>query len=194
MPAIMPIDDYITAIDHDLLGAPGLGVSYVVRGDPERVALVETGTSLTAPTTLAGLEQLGIPRDAVRYIVCTHVHMDHAGGAGSLAAALPGADVYINSASAQHLIDPTKLLASTRRAVGEALWPLQGDILPLPAERLRPAEALRLDLGRGLVLQAIATPGHSPDHIAFLEERSGALFAGDSCGIVLPRYGIETRS
>jgi glyoxylase-like metal-dependent hydrolase (beta-lactamase superfamily II) len=190
MPALLPIDDRITAIDHDLLGIPNLGVTYVVRGDPDQVALIETGTSLTVPATLAGLEQLDIPREAIRHVLCTHIHMDHSGGAGLLADALPNASVYINSASAEHLIDPTKLLGSTRRAVGELLWPLQGTIRPLPAARLRPAETLRLDLGRGIVLHAIATPGHSADHIAFREERSGALFAGDACGIMLPHYGV----
>jgi glyoxylase-like metal-dependent hydrolase (beta-lactamase superfamily II) len=190
MPALLPIDDRITAIDHDLLGIPSLGVAYIVRGDPDQFALIETGTSLTVPATLAGLDQLDIPRAAIRAIICTHVHMDHAGGAGLLAEALPDAPVYIHSASAEHLIDPTKLLASTRRAVGEILWPRQGTIHPLPADRLRPAETLRLDLGRGVVLQAIATPGHSDDHIAFREERSGALFVGDACGIMLPHYGI----
>jgi glyoxylase-like metal-dependent hydrolase (beta-lactamase superfamily II) len=193
MPALIPVDDHITAVDHDLLGAPGFGVTYVVHGDPDQIALVDTGTSLTAPTTLAGLEQLGVPRDAVRHVLCTHIHMDHAGGAGPLAEALPNAVVYINSATAEHLVNPDRLIPSTRRAVGEALWPLQGTIHPLPAKRLRLSETLRLDLGRGVVLQAIPTPGHSSDHVAFLDERSGALYAGDSCGVVLPRYGVGPR-
>ncbi|HEX9441259.1 MAG TPA: MBL fold metallo-hydrolase [Roseiflexaceae bacterium] len=193
MPALIPIDDTITAIDHDLFGAPGIGVTYVVQGDLDRVALIETGTSLTAPATLAGLDQLGIAREAVRYIICTHIHMDHAGGAGPLAEALPNADVYINSATANFLVEPSRLLTSTRRAVGEALWPLQGTIHPLPSDRLRPAETLQLDLGRGVTLRAVASPGHSADHIAFFDERSGTLFAGDSCGIAMPRHGIDPR-
>ncbi|MFL5804155.1 MAG: MBL fold metallo-hydrolase [Roseiflexaceae bacterium] len=193
MPAVISIDDTIAAIDHDLFGMPGIGVTYIVRGDAGRVALIEAGTSLTAPATLAGLDQLGIPRQAVRFIICTHIHMDHAGGAGLLAEALPNADVYINSTTAQFLVDPGKLLSSTRRAVGEALWPLQGSIQPLPPTRLRPAEALQLDLGRGVTLRAIISPGHSADHIAFFAEHSGALFAGDSCGVAMPRYGIEPR-
>ena len=193
LPALSPIDDTVTAIDHDLFGMPGVGVTYVIHGDTDQVALIETGTSLTAPSTLAGLEQLGIAGEAVRSIVCTHIHMDHAGGAGPLAEALPGADVYINSATANFLVDPGKLIPSTRRAVGEALWPLQGTIYPLPPERLRPAETLRLDLGRGVVLQAVASPGHSADHIAFFAEHNGALFAGDACGIAMPRWGLDPR-
>jgi glyoxylase-like metal-dependent hydrolase (beta-lactamase superfamily II) len=193
MPAIIRIHDTIAAIDHDLFGMPGIGVTYVVRGDADRVALIDTGTSLTTPTTLAGLDQLGIPREAVRFIICTHIHMDHTGGAAPLAEALPNAEVYINSATAGLLVDPSRLLPSTRRAVGEALWPLQGTIQPLSPARLRPAEALQLDLGRGVTLRAIASPGHSADHIAFFAEHSGALFAGDSCGVAMLRHGIGPR-
>jgi glyoxylase-like metal-dependent hydrolase (beta-lactamase superfamily II) len=193
MPTIIPIDDTIAAIDHDLLGMPGIGVTYVVRGDADRVALIETGTSLTVPATLAGLDQLGIPRAAVQFIICTHIHMDHSGGAWALAAALPNADVFIGSTVASFLADPERLLSSTRRAIGEALWPRQGDMRPLPPERLRPSEGLELDLGRGVTLRAIASPGHSADHIAFFAQHNGALVAGDSCGVAMPLYGVGPR-
>lgn len=185
---IITVDDHITAIDHNLLGIPGVGVTYVVRG--EAVALIETGTSLTVPHTLAGLEQLGVSAEEVEHILCTHIHMDHAGGAGYLAAALPRASVYIHSMVAPHLADPSRLLPSVRRAVGEEAWPLHGDILPTPAERLRPAEALRLDLGRGVLLEAIATPGHSPDHLSFWDRKSGGLFIGDAAAIAMDMYGL----
>jgi glyoxylase-like metal-dependent hydrolase (beta-lactamase superfamily II) len=180
---IIPVDDHIAAIDHNLLGLPGVGVTYVVRGDA--VALIETGTALTVPHTLAGLEAVGVHPDQVEHIICTHIHMDHAGGAGYLAAALPRAAVYINSAVAEHLADPTRLMASVRRAVGAEAWPLHGDMRPVAPERLRPAEALRLDLGSDVVLEAIATPGHSPDHLSFWERRSGGLFIGDAAGLTM---------
>ena len=185
---IIPVDDHITAIDHNLLGIPGVGVTYVVRG--EAVALIETGTSLTVPHTLAGLEALGLRPEEVGHILCTHIHMDHAGGAGYLAAALPRALVYIHSMTGQHLVDPSKLLPSVRRAVGEEAWPLHGDIKPVPAERLCPAEALHLDLGRDVVLEAIATPGHSPDHLSYWDRKSGGLFIGDAAGLVMDRWGL----
>jgi len=185
---IIPVDAHITAIDHNLLGIPGIGVTYVVRG--ETVALVETGTSLTVPHTLAGLEQLGIRPEEVEHILCTHIHMDHAGGAGYLAAVLPRAHVYINSSVSKHLVDPSKLLPSVRRAVGEEAWPLHGDIKPIPADRLLPAENLRLDLGRDVVLEAIATPGHSPDHLSYWDHKSGGLFIGDAAGLAMDRWHL----
>lgn len=185
---IIPIDDHITAIDHNLLDRPGVGVTYVVRG--EDIALIETGTSLTVPHTLAGLDALGIAREAVGHILCTHIHMDHAGGAGYLAAELPRAQVYIHSTTGGFLVDPTRLLPSVRRAVGEEAWPLHGDILPLDPARLQPAEQLRLDLGRDVILEAIATPGHSPDHLSYRDLRSGGLFIGDAAGLSMPRHDI----
>lgn len=185
---IIPVDGHITAIDHNLLGIPGIGVTYVVRG--EAVALIETGTALTVPHTLGGLERLGIHPEAIEYILCTHIHMDHAGGAGYLAAALPRAKVYIHSMSMEHLADPSRLVPSVRRAVGEEAWPLHGDILPITSERLYPAEQLRLDLGRDIVLEAIATPGHSPDHLSYRDHKSGGLFIGDAAGLVMDRYSL----
>ncbi len=185
---IIPVDDHITAIDHNLLGMPGIGVSYLVRG--ETCALVETGTALTVPHTLAGLEQLGVRPEEVEHILCTHIHMDHAGGAGYLAAALPRATVYIHGTMVEHLAEPSRLMGSVRRAVGEEAWVLHGDMLPIPVERLRPAENLHLDLGRDVVLEAIATPGHSPDHLSYREQKSGGLFIGDAAGLVMDRWGM----
>lgn len=185
---IIPVDAHITAIDHNLLGIPGVGVTYVVRG--EAIALIETGTSLTVPHTLAGLERLGIRPEEVEHILCTHIHMDHAGGAGYLAAALPRANVYIHSTSIKHLVDPTRLIPSVRRAVGEEAWPLHGDIKPIPEARMRPAEQLHLDLGRDVILEAIATPGHSPDHLSYWDRKSGGLFIGDAAGLVMDRWDL----
>jgi glyoxylase-like metal-dependent hydrolase (beta-lactamase superfamily II) len=176
-------NDHIAYIDNGLLDSPGVGSTYLLRGDD--LAIVETGTSRSAPNVLDGLRRLGVNPTDVRHIVLTHVHMDHAGGTGSLLEAMPEAQVYIHSKTAQYLIDPTKLIASAERALGE-LFPLHGMVPPVPAERIVHADDVRLDLGRGVVLRAIHTPGHSPDHLAYLEESSRCLFTGDSLGIVVP--------
>jgi glyoxylase-like metal-dependent hydrolase (beta-lactamase superfamily II) len=186
---IIPVDDHITAIDHNLLNIPGAGVCYVVRG--EETAIIETGTSLTVEHTLAGLDAMGIPYDSVGHILCTHVHMDHSGGAGYLAEAMPRANVYIHSLTAEHLVEPSKLMTSVRRAVGEITWPLHGDIRPIERERLHPAEHLKLDLGKDVVLEALLTPGHSPDHVAFWDRRSSGMFIGDGASLTHTRYNLD---
>jgi glyoxylase-like metal-dependent hydrolase (beta-lactamase superfamily II) len=176
--------DQIAYIDNGLLDSPGVGSTYVVRGD--ELAIIETGTSRCAPNVLDGLRRLGIDPAEVRHIVLTHVHMDHAGGTGTLLQAMPEARAYIHSKTAPYLVDPAKLVASAERALGE-LFSLHGPVEPVAAERIVYADDLRLDLGRGVVLRAIYTPGHSPDHLAYFEEQSGCLFTGDSLGIVVPR-------
>ncbi|MBA3947812.1 MAG: MBL fold metallo-hydrolase [Herpetosiphonaceae bacterium] len=179
------VNDHISYLDNGLLGAAGFGSTYLVRGT--ELAIVETGTSLCAPDVLAGLAQLGVRPTDIRHIVLTHVHMDHAGGAGTLARQMPDANVYLHSLTIPHLIDPSKLLASAARALG-ALFPAHGTLEPLASDRLYPAEELRLDLGHDVVLQAIYTPGHSPDHLSYLDLASGAFFTGDAVGVDLPVY------
>lgn len=179
------VSEAIAFFDNGLLDTPGIGATYVVRGDD--VALIETGTSLCAPAILEELAALGIRPQEVRHILLTHVHMDHAGGAGALARAMPEAQVYIHSLTGRHLIDPSRLLPSAERALGD-LFARHGTIVPLSPEKVVPAEDLDLDLGRGVRLQAIPTPGHSPDHLSYYEPSSGALFAGDAVGIVLPDF------
>ncbi len=182
-PWLFPVADRVYGLDLNLLGIPCYGACYVVQGDPE-VALVEVGTSHGVSRILEGLELLGISRDAVRYILCTHVHLDHAGAAGHLVTFLPRAQVVIHSRSHRHLVDPSRLLAGVEEAVGE-LFPLYGTVRPLPADRLFSAEGACLDLGGGVRLLGIPTPGHSRDHVAYEAPHSGLLFTGDAAGVSL---------
>lgn len=180
---IAHFNDHIAYLDNGLLDTPGFGSTYVVRGD--ELAIVETGTSRCAPHVLDGLRRLGHDPANVRHIVLTHIHMDHAGGTGTLLAAMPEAQVYIHSRTARFLVDPSELLVSAARALGP-LFPLHGGVEPVAAERIMAAEDLRLDLGRGVVLRAIATPGHSQDHLAYYEEHSRCVFVGDAIGVNIP--------
>ena len=119
------LNDHILYLDNGLLDAPGVGSTYVVRGD--EIAIVETGTSRCAPQVLEGLQRLGIKPADVRHIVLTHIHMDHAGGTGSLLPAMPEASVYIHSRTAKYLTEPTDLLASAQRALGP-IFALHGTV------------------------------------------------------------------
>jgi len=176
-------NEHLWYIDNGLLHAPGTGATYVLRGD--EIAIIETGASHCAPQVLDGLQRLGIKPGDVRHIVLTHIHMDHAGGTGTLLLHMPNATVHIHSRTAQYLTDPTKLLQSAEQALGE-LYKLHLPVEPVPAERMEPADELRLDLGRGVVLRAAYTPGHSADHLAYYEENSRVLFSGDSLGVQMP--------
>jgi glyoxylase-like metal-dependent hydrolase (beta-lactamase superfamily II) len=179
------ITESIAFIDNGLLGMPRVGITYVLRGD--EIAIVETGTSLCAPIILAGLDALGIAPHAVRHILLTHVHLDHAGGAGALAAFMPEARVYIHGQTAEHLVDASRLIPSAERALSE-MFVRHGTIVPLAPERIVPAQTLRLSLGRGLTIEAIPTPGHSPDHLAYWIPERRALFTGDAIGLAMPDH------
>lgn len=183
---VKQFNDHISYLDNGLLDAPGFACTYLVRGD--ELAIVETGTSLCAPNVLDGLLRLGVKPADVRHIVLTHVHMDHAAGTGTLLPSMPDAQVYIHSRTSRFLIDPSELMLSAERALGP-IFPLHGPVEPVPAERIVHADDLRLDLGRGVVLRAVASPGHSPDHLAYYEEQSRALFSGDALGIDVPTSG-----
>jgi len=173
----------VYGLDLGLLGLEAYGAGYVVRGK-EGVALVEVGTSLCVPRLLAGLEALGVAPEEVTHILCTHIHLDHAGAAGHLLEHLPRAQVAIHSRDHRHLAQPARLLESVAQAVGR-LFPLYGEVHPIPPERLLPGEELRLDLGGDMLLEAVPTPGHSRDHLAYFLPRLGLLFPGDAAGVSL---------
>ncbi len=180
----------IAGIDIDLLGIEAYGACYVVRG-AAGVALVEVGTSLCVPHILAGLEALGVARTAVTHILCTHIHLDHAGAAGHLLEYLPQAGVAIHSRDHRHLAEPGKLVASVQEAVGPLLFARYGGVRPIPPERLLPAETLDLDLGGGVRLEAVPTPGHSKDHVAYLASPGGLLFTGDAAGVSVLNHTLQ---
>ncbi|MGC8873542.1 MAG: MBL fold metallo-hydrolase [Chloroflexia bacterium] len=185
---LFPVVEGVYGLDLNLLGLPCYGACYVVRGT-QAVALVEVGTSHAVSRILEGLDLLGIPCEAVRFIVCTHVHLDHAGAAGELARRMPNAQVVIHSRSHRHLADTTRLLAGVAEAVGP-LFPLYGTVIPVPPERLLPAEEAQLDLGGGVRLVALPTPGHSRDHVAYEAPHAGLLFTGDAAGVSLLGHSL----
>lgn len=169
-------------VDFGLFGRPRAGGIYVLSG--EEAAVVEAGTSHAVPRVLEALEELGIPRTAVRWIFLTHVHLDHAGGAGLLVRELPRAQVVVHRRGAKHLADPARLLASVRQAVGDR-FPLYGEAIPIPEERLHVAgDGETFEVG-GHLVRAVDAPGHAPHHLCFFEEGKRLLFTGDAAGLYL---------
>ena len=171
-------------IDLGFRDTEGLVASYVIPGE-DGVSLVETGPTPCLPALERGLEAAGVAVDEVRRIFVTHIHLDHAGGLGAAAAAFPKARLYVHERGAAHLIDPTRLIASARRAWGPAADPLWGTIAPVPAERLvalRGGETFPVRNGE---LRAVYTPGHAQHHLAFLDSGLGAVLVGDAAGVRL---------
>ena len=149
-----------------------------------RAAFVECNTTLAVPRLLAALDALDLPRSAVDYLVVTHVHLDHAGGAGALLRELPAARLVVHPQGARHLVDPTRLIAGATAVYGEErMRALYGEIVPVPDERVLEAQdGWLLDLaGRELVMHY--TPGHARHHLALQDAASGGVFTGDVFGL-----------
>ncbi len=162
---------------------PQLAAVYLVVDDGE-AALIETGTVPTLPTLLAALDQCGVSLEQVRWIMPTHVHLDHAGGAGALLAHCPNATLVVHPQGARHLIDPSRLIAGSAAVYGEqGVREMYGDIVPAPAERVRQApDGSRWALGkRELLIRD--TPGHARHHYSIWDEASRGWFCGDVHGI-----------
>ena len=173
-------------IDTNMHGRKGITAAFVVEG--EQRALVETGPKSSLGPLLAGLEASGV--DSLDWIVVTHIHLDHAGAAGSLAARFPEAKVAVHEVGAPHLVDPSKLWSSASRIYGDDMDKLWGGIDPLPADRIKTLnDGDKIDLG-GRSLQAIETPGHARHHHAFLDDQTGIVFTGDAMGVRLPEVGV----
>jgi glyoxylase-like metal-dependent hydrolase (beta-lactamase superfamily II) len=160
-----------------------LAASHIVI-DGDRAAIVDTGPAPAAPFILEALAGLGIERDRVDYLFLTHVHLDHAGGAGQLIAALPNARAVLHPRGAPHMIEPGKLIAGSIAVYGEQMFrELYGEILPIPAERVLVVEdGQRLTLGRR-TFEFLDTPGHAKHHYCAVDLDHRDVFSGDTFGI-----------
>jgi glyoxylase-like metal-dependent hydrolase (beta-lactamase superfamily II) len=146
--------------------------------------LIEPGPTANLPSILKGMKHLGL--EGLSYIIPTHIHMDHGGGAGKLAALFPQARVVVHPRGLKHMLDPTRLIAGTKAAYGEDFEALYGPILPVPEGQLTvPNEGESLDIP-GRKLQVVYTPGHAPHQIALFDTKTGGLFCGEALGALLP--------
>jgi glyoxylase-like metal-dependent hydrolase (beta-lactamase superfamily II) len=175
----------VTRIDHGW-GGEGFIASYLVE-DGGELALIEAGPASTRDALLGGIRAAGHDPADLSHILLTHIHLDHAAGAGQLARIAPDATVHVHPQGAPHLVDPSRLLASAARIYGDQMDALWGTMLPVPEERIRTpgdGEAVRVG-GRSLV--ALDTPGHAIHHFAFHDPDAGLVFTGDVGGIRMDR-------
>jgi len=162
---------------------PNLDGCYLVQ-EGDQAALIDTGTSHVAPAVMELLEKRGLKPEQVKYIIPTHVHLDHAGGTGQLMQACPEAQMVIHPRGAQHMNHPEKIIAGTVAVYGEeAFEKLYGEILPVPEERTIVAEDNHQVSLNGRTLRCIHTEGHARHHFCVWDEKSRGLFTGDTFGI-----------
>jgi glyoxylase-like metal-dependent hydrolase (beta-lactamase superfamily II) len=145
--------------------------------------IIETGFSHSLERIMTGLDEAKIDPKDVAYLMPTHIHMDHAGGAGYLAEVCTHAKVVCHEMGTPHLIDPTKLVKSVQRAVG-TLFPYYGEMKPIAAAKIISVKGgENFDLGGGYSVDVVYTPGHAPHHVSFYERKTKGLFTGDAVGI-----------
>ncbi len=174
--------DSITAIDTEYLH-PGHAAAHLVQHGG-RAAFVDVGTNDSVPYLLAALRAADVPPEAVDYLLLTHVHLDHAGGAGRLMQALPNAVCVLHPRGAPHMIDPARLIAGSQAVYGpERFARLYGRIEPIAADRVRVTrDGERLSLA-GRELEILHTPGHALHHQVFVDRAHRCMFTGDTFGI-----------
>jgi len=172
----------ITCIDAGYV-APGVACFYLVEGHGE-YALVETGTAHSLPNLWLTLDALGLAREQLRYVVPTHVHLDHAGAAGLYLREFPRAELLVHPRGARHLIDPGKLTASAIGVYGEEHFhALYGEIVPAASNRVRTLEdGGSFEVG-GRRLQAVHLRGHADHHFCLWDPATRGWFTGDMFGI-----------
>lgn len=170
-------------LDLEMYDAPEFGAAFLVDGT--RPAIVETGVGRRYDRILNALDHLGIDRTDVAVIAPTHIHLDHAGGAGYLAEACPNATVLTHEAGVDHLVDPSRLVEGTKRAVGDQ-WRFYAEPKPVPADRVEGlSEGDVIDLGNH-ELTVHHAPGHAHHQAVYYDEATDALFAADAAGIYVP--------
>jgi glyoxylase-like metal-dependent hydrolase (beta-lactamase superfamily II) len=151
---------------------------------PDSATLIDCAAGANVPSLESELARHGASIESLEHLLLTHIHLDHAGAAGALTERNPRLQVWVHRVGARHLIDPSRLIASTASVYGEDFERVWGPIRPVPQERVHVIEdELRLPAAGGLL--AVPTPGHARHHVAYLDD-DGTLYAGDAAGAAWP--------
>ena len=159
-----------------------------------RVAFVDTGCNDSIPNALRALDELGVSVDSVDYVMLSHIHLDHAGGAGTMMKLFPNARLVVHPRGAWHMAKPARLMESVATVYGiEETRRLYGEVLPVDSSRIIEAKhETSIDLA-GRKLLCLDTPGHAKHHIAIVDSKSGHIFSGDTFGLSYPELDTDGR-
>lgn len=193
-PSVSPrITDYgngVSAIDADYL-RPGLAAIHLVVEDG-RAALVDTGTSSSVASVMEALRKKNLAPEDVTYVFVTHIHLDHAGGAGEFMRCFPHAKLVVHPRGARHMADPARLVASAMTVYGEAEFKrMYGVIRPVDANRIIEApDGFTLDFN-GRPLLFLDTPGHARHHYCIFDKKNQSFFTGDTFGLSYREFDVN---
>jgi glyoxylase-like metal-dependent hydrolase (beta-lactamase superfamily II) len=184
MPQVKQLDSDLWLLDLSFQGMSEVIAAFLITS-PEGHTLIETGPGSTLAALERAMAAAGARLEDVTQLAVTHIHLDHAGAAGTLLRRLPDARLFVHPVGAPHMIDPSKLLASATRIYGDAMDRLWGAFEPCPADRVVIlADDAELRAG-GRTLRALHTPGHASHHIAFVDMERRTAFTGDVAGVRL---------
>ena len=159
-----------------------------------RVAFVDSGCNDSIPNALRALDELRVSVDSVDYVMLSHIHLDHAGGAGTMMKLFPNARLVVHPRGAWHMAKPARLMESVATVYGiEETRRLYGEVLPVDSSRIIEAKhETSIDLA-GRKLLCLDTPGHAKHHIAIVDSKSGHIFSGDTFGLSYPELDTDGR-
>jgi len=183
------LNDHLYLIDLKPIGIENFIASYILRG-ADATAIIETGPTCSVPNLLTGLREIGVANEDVNYVAVSHVHIDHAGGAGTLLQHLPNAKLLVHAKGAPHMINPEKLWEASKQVLGEVAIMFK-DIQPVPQNRVAtPVDGTIIDLGGDVQFKVLETLGHASHHLGFFENASMGIFQGDAAGIYIPQLNV----
>ena len=182
----------IFAIDADYVRPQLAAIHLIVENS--RAAFVDTGCNDSLPNVMAALDELGLAPGNVDYVILTHIHLDHAGGAGAMMQTFPNARLVVHPRGARHMADPTRLIEGAEAVYGrDKVRRLYGEVLPIDARRIIEAtHGLNVDLA-GRQLCCLDTPGHARHHIALVDNKTGHIFTGDIFGLSYRELDTDAR-
>jgi glyoxylase-like metal-dependent hydrolase (beta-lactamase superfamily II) len=182
------LSDHIYLIDLKPMGIESFIASYVLVDN--KAMIVETGPTTSIGNLLTGLREIGIRNEDVDYVAVSHVHIDHAGGSGTLLQHLPNAKLLAHARGAPHLAEPERLWVGTKHVLGE-IAEMYGKFHPIPEERLvKATDGMVVELGENVRLRILETLGHASHHLSFYETNSRGVFPGDAAGIYLESIDV----